>query len=135
MRPVFQNPHILAGNDGIGPEPGDIILLQFGWDKYYRPESNDVEDRMMYSFGPGITEEAVKYFAEAKIQAIGADVVSADTCFPDMPGHLEHFLPNGILIMESFINMVPAPATGLFVGLPWKIKNGSGSPMSPILFG
>jgi len=125
----------VEARDGLRPEAGDIVLLQFGWDKYFRPESNDVEDRMMYSFGPGITEEAVTYFAEAKIQAIGADVVSADTCFPDMPGHLEHFLPNGILIMESFVNMAPAPATGLFVGLPWKIKNGSGSPMSPILFG
>jgi len=125
----------IEARDNIKPEAGDIILLQFGWDKYYRPESNDVEDRMMYSFGPGITEEAVKYFAQAKIQAIGADVVSADTCYPGMPGHLEHFLPNGILIMESFVNMVPAPMTGLFVALPWKIKGGSGSPMSPILFG
>ena len=125
----------VEARDDIKPEGGDIILLQFGWDKYYRPESNDVEDRMMYSSGPGITEEAVKYFAGAKIQAIGADVTAADCCFPNIPGHLEHFLPNGILIMESFINMGPAPATGLFVGLPWKIKNGSGSPMNPILYG
>jgi len=125
----------VEARDDIKPEGGDIILLQFGWDKYYKPESNDVEDRMMYSSGPGITEEAVKYFAGAKIQAIGADVTAADCCFPNIPGHLEHFLPNGILIMESFINMGPAPATGLFVGLPWKIKNGSGSPMNPILYG
>lgn len=125
----------VEARDGIKSEKGDIILLQYGWDKYFRPESNDVEDRMMYSFGPGITEEAVKYFAQTGIQAIGADVVSADTCFPGMPGHLEHFLPKGILIMESFVNMVPAPATGLFVALPWKIKGGSGSPMSPILYG
>jgi arylformamidase len=121
--------------DNIKAEKGDIILLQFGWDRYFRPESNDYEDRMMYSFGPGITEEAIKYLAAANIHAIGADVVSADTCFPGMPGHLEHFLPKGILIMESFVNMAPAPAAGMFVGLPWKIKGGSGSPMSPILFG
>jgi arylformamidase len=125
----------VEARDDIKPEAGDIILLQFGWDKHYRPESNDVEDRMMYSFGPGITEEAVKYFAAAKIQAIGADVVSADCCFPDIPGHIEHFLPNGILIMESFVNMGPAPTAGFFVGLPWKIKNGSGSPINPVLFG
>jgi kynurenine formamidase len=125
----------VEARDNIKPEEGDIILLQFGWDKHFKPESNDIEDLLTYSFGPGITEEAVKYFAAAKIQAIGADVVSADTCFPGMPGHLEHFLPNGILIMESFVNMVGAPATGLFVGLPWKIKGGSGSPLSPILFG
>ena len=125
----------VEARDNIKPEANDIILLQFGWDRYYKPESNDPEDRLMYSFGPGITEEAVIYFAKAKIQAIGADVVSADCCFPNMPGHQKHFLPNGILIMESFVNMGPAPATGLFVGLPWKIKGGSGSPMSPILFG
>jgi arylformamidase len=125
----------VEARDGIRPEAGDIILLQFGWDKHYKPESNDIEEKIMYSFGPGITEEAVKYFASAKIQAIGADVVAADTCFPDMIGHQKHFLPNGILIMEGFINMQPGPTSGLFVGLPWKIKNGSGSPMSPILFG
>lgn len=125
----------VEARDKIRPEAGDIILLQFGWDKHYKPQSDDIEDLLLYSFGPGIAEEAVKYFADAKIQAIGGDVVSADCCFPDMPGHLEHFLPNGILIMESFVNMAPAPATGLFVGLPWKIKGGSGSPMSPILFG
>ena len=125
----------VEARDGIMAEPGDIVLLQFGWDKHYKPESNDVEDRLTYSFGPGISEEAVKYFAAAGIQAIGADVVSADTCFPGMPGHLEHFLPKGILIMESFVNMTDAPVTGLFVALPWKIKGGSGSPMSPILFG
>ena len=81
----------VEARDGIRPAVGDIILLQFGWDKHYKPGSDKVEDRMMYSFGPGIAEEAVKYFAQAKIQAIGADVVSADTCFPEMPGHLEHF--------------------------------------------
>jgi len=125
----------VEARDGVRPEPGDIVLLQFGWDAFYKPESNNPEDRMMYSFGPGISEEAVKYLASTGIQAIGADVVSADTCFPDMPGHLEHFLPNGIIIMESFVNLTAAPATGLFVALPWKIKGGSGSPMSPILFG
>lgn len=125
----------VEARDNIKPESNDIILLQFGWDKYYKPDSNNIEDAMTYSFGPGISEEAVKYFARAKIRAIGADVVSADTCYPGMPGHLKHFLPNGILIMESFVNMVAAPVTGLFLALPWKIKNGSGSPMSPILLG
>jgi kynurenine formamidase len=92
-------------------------------------------------FLSSLTENASRYsviihcYVLIGIRAIGADVVSADTCFPGMPGHLEHFLPKGILIMESFTNMAPAPATGLFVGLPCKIKGGSGSPMSPILFG
>jgi DNA-directed RNA polymerase III subunit RPC1 len=121
--------------DGISAGPGDIALLQFGWDKHYRSESCDIEDLRKYSFGPGIDEAAVKYFSSKKIRAIGADVVSADSAFPQMPGHLEYFLPKGIIIMESFINMVGAPNEGLFVAFPWKIKNGSGCPMRPVLFG
>jgi DNA-directed RNA polymerase III subunit RPC1 len=121
--------------DGITAEEDDIILLQFGWDKWFKPESNDIADLKKYSFGPGIDEATVKYFSERKIRAIGADVVSADMAFPNMPGHLEYFLPKGILIMESFVNMAPAPAEGVFAAFPWKIKGGSGCPMTPILFG
>jgi kynurenine formamidase len=121
--------------DGISAEEDDTILLQFGWDKWYKPESNDIKDLKTYSFGPGIDEDAVKYFSSKKIRSIGADVVSADMAFPFMPGHLEHFLPKGIIIMESFVNMVGAPKEGLFAAFPWKIKGGSGCPMSPILYG
>jgi kynurenine formamidase len=121
--------------DGITAEEDDIILLQFGWDKWFDPESRDIAKLKKYSFGPGIDEDAVKYFSEKKIRAIGGDVVSADMAFPFMPGHLEYFLPNGIIIMESFVGMVPAPAEGIFAAFPWKIKDGSGCPMSPILFG
>jgi kynurenine formamidase len=121
--------------DGVTAEADDIVLLQFGWDKWFKPGSDDIADLKKYSFGPGIDEAAVRYFSEKKIRAIGADVVSADTCFPTMPGHLEYFLPKGILIMESFINMAPAPAEGMFAAFPWRIKGGSGCPMTPILFG
>ncbi|MDR0852671.1 MAG: cyclase family protein [Clostridiales Family XIII bacterium] len=121
--------------DGITAEEDDIVLLQFGWDKWYDPESRDIEKLKKYSFGPGIDEDTVRYFSEKKIRSIGADVVSADMAFPFMPGHLEYFLPKGILIMESFVNMSDAPAQGIFAAFPWKIKDGSGCPMSPILFG
>jgi kynurenine formamidase len=49
------------------------------------------------------------------------------------PGHVEYFLPNQILIMEGFSRMNQAPAAGIFMALPLKIKNGSGSPIRPIL--
>jgi kynurenine formamidase len=120
--------------DGIKAEEDDIVLLQFGWDRYYEV-GGDMNKLKKYSFGPGISEEAVRYFSERKIRAIGADVVSADTAFPFMPGHLEYFLPKGIIIMESFVGMTPAPPSGVFLAFPWKIKGGSGCPMSPLLFG
>ena len=126
--------------DEFEPEAGDIILLQYGWDKYYLPESTDPKERDWYGGNvPGINEEAIKYFAERNIRAIGSDAISTDNAYIDytitrMPGHDTYWLPNGILITEGFVDMQPAPATGLFVAVPLKFKNGSGSPIRALLY-
>jgi kynurenine formamidase len=126
--------------DGFVPEAGDIILLQYGWDKYYKPESTDPAERDWYGGNvPGINEEAIKYFTDKKVRAVGSDAISTDNGYKDykidvMPGHDKYWLPNGILITEGFVNMSPAPATGLFVAVPLKFKNGSGSPIRTLLY-
>jgi len=126
--------------EGFSIEPGDIILLQFGWDKYYRPESKDMVDRIWWATNsPGLTEEACKYFATSKIRAIGTDSLGCDAPFKDgvelgaSVGHEKYFLPNHIFIMESLGKLREAPATGIFIAVPLKIKGGSGSPIRPIL--
>ena len=41
--------------DNLSPEPGDIILLQFGWDKYYVPDSKVLFEKDWYAANvPGI---------------------------------------------------------------------------------
>lgn len=126
--------------DGFSIESGDIVLLQFGWDKYFKPESKDPIERMWWATNsPGLTEETCSYFAEKKIRAIGADSLGCDAPLKDnvelspSVGHDKYFLPNNILIMESLGRLRDAPATGIFLAIPLKIKGGSGSPIRPIL--
>ena len=55
---------------------------------------------------------------------------------PHETGGIEHaFLPNEILIFEGLIGLGAAPAQGLFLGLPLRIRGGSGSPIRAVLVG
>ncbi|MFC3746182.1 cyclase family protein [Paenibacillus sp. GCM10012306] len=124
--------------DKFSLQAGDIVLIDFGWDKYYTPDSSGNEREWWGKNEPGLTNAVCKYFSEAGIKAIGADTPGVDICMLDgkilsAPGHVEYFLPNNILIMEGFSRMSQAPAIGVFMALPLKIKNGSGSPIRPML--
>ena len=126
--------------DGFHLDPGDIVLLQFGWDKYYKAVSKDMKERNWWAENsPGLTEESCKYFADSKIRAIGSDSLGCDSPLKDGieigkgVGHDKYFLPNNIFIMESLGRMRDAPATGIFIAIPLKIKGGSGSPIRPFL--
>ncbi|MFM1653443.1 cyclase family protein [Brevibacillus sp. B_LB10_24] len=127
--------------ENFSPNQGDIVLLDFGWDQYYKPESTNPKERTWWEKNePGLTEEVCRYFCEAGIKAIGADTAAVDISVKDgvvtsAYGHRKYFLPKNILIMEGFHNMDKAPATGIFLAIPLKIKAGSGSPIRPFLLG
>jgi kynurenine formamidase len=133
----------LEAQDGFSLEEGDIVLLQYGWHKYYLPDETDEAKRSWYDRNSaGITEEVMQYFVDCKVKAVGADntncaVPKKDGAFLTFPppDHAKYFLPNGIIIMENFYDMTAAPATGIFVAVPLPIKNGSGCPVRPLLFG
>jgi arylformamidase len=127
---------------GFSLEPNDIVLLQFGWDKYFHPDSKDMNERMWWATNsPGLSEEACKYFADSKIRAIGSDSLGLDAPYKDgvdlgpSLGHEKYFLPNEIFIMESLGRLRDAPPAGIFIAIPLKIKGGSGSPIRPVLLG
>jgi len=119
-------------------EADDIILLNFGWDKYYHPESSNATERAWWGANePGLSEEVCKYFADSKIRAIGADTSACEIAevggvVKSEFGHMKYFLPNHILIIEGLQNLSAPPSTGIFIALPLKIKGGSGSPIRPI---
>ena len=48
-------------------------------------------------------------------------------------GHTHWLLPNEILLFEGLIGLGRAPATGLFIGLPLRLRGGSGSPIRAVL--
>jgi arylformamidase len=135
----LQTVKVVEKRDGFSLEPEDVVLLQFGWDKYFRPEAGMNERMWWATNSPGITEEVAKYFSEAKIRAIGSDSLGCDAPYKDgidlapSVGHDKYFLPKGIYIMESLGRLRDAPTTGIFLAIPLKIKGGSGSPIRPIL--
>jgi kynurenine formamidase len=116
---------------------GEIALINFGWiARYWRTD----KDAQFYVLNqPGIDEDAVILFKERGVRAIGCDTAACempvvDGKGGDSPGHIRHWLPNGILIVEMLANLEKLSPRSLFVATPLKIKEGSGSPVRPIAY-
>jgi kynurenine formamidase len=130
----------LEQRDGFAPEEGDVVLLQYGWYKYYLPHERDRAKRDWFDQNSaGLTDAVMQYFVDCKIKAIGADNSNCDGPKKDgkfyhVRGHEVYFLPNNIPIMENFGDMRAAPAQGIFVAVPLPIEKGSGCPVRPLLF-
>jgi kynurenine formamidase len=115
---------------------GDIAILNFGWQKYWKTGG---EGKYYAGNAPGLDEAAVRMLYERGIKAIGSDTIACDQALKDGVGaksyaHDVYCLPNRILIIECLMNLDRLPARFFFVGLPLKIKNGSGSPIRPVAF-
>ena len=129
-----------AERAGFELEPGDIALVDFGWSRYYLPDESDWSKRQWWADNnAGLAEDACAWLSSCGIRAIGSDTVACDLAIMEgeilsQYGHLTYFLPEGILIMEGLTRLDELPATGLFVALPLKIRNGSGSPLRPVAF-
>ncbi len=121
---------------GYKAEEGDIVLLNFGWDKYWTTG----KDWKYYAKNqPGFAEDAAKLFADRKVAVVASDTVASDTPVVDGEehfsyGHHVHWLPNKILIIEGLANLDNIPFESYFIATPLKIKNGSGSPIRPMAF-
>ena len=122
---------------GIAVGKGEIALINFGWmQRYWRTDS---QSTWFVKNAPGIAEDAVIHFKERGIRAIGCDTVACDMAVVDgqgldTPGHITHWLPNRILIIEMLTNLDKLSPRCLFVATPLKIREGSGSPIRPLAF-
>lgn len=115
---------------------GDVVLLHFGWMKYW---ANDHRWKWYASNAPGLTEEAVRLFAERNVRAVGSDTIACDQAMKDgvaekSYGHDVYWLPQQILIMESLANLDQVSDRSLFVAAPLRIKRGSGSPIRAMAY-
>ena len=113
---------------------GDIVLMDFRWERHWRTDGGWKYFAMNE---PGLAEDAVKLFAERRVKAVGSDTLACETPCKDGHemkgyGHLEHWLPNHILIIEMLKNLALLPTRCYFMALPLKIRHGSGSPISPV---
>lgn len=141
LSPLSLGPGQLASADdlrrtepGAGRlEPGDAVLLHFGWDHHY-----PAPDGWWAANSPGLAEDACEYLVEREVSMVGSDTATCDTAVVEGRivadyGHSKYFLPNDILIVEGLVGLASAPSHGVFVGAPLRITGGSGSPIRALL--
>lgn len=132
--------HLVAAAEiqGLTLEPGDVAVLQMGWDRYLAGGAAEREPGWWGRNEPGLSEAACEYLAAARVSAVACDTAACDVSCRDgqmlsAPGHTKHFLPHGILIIEGLTGLANVPASGLLVALPLKIGGGTGSPLRVLL--
>jgi kynurenine formamidase len=120
---------------GVSIEPGDVVLVRTGNDRYW----NDPE---RYLAGPGMDSSASYWVAERRVLAVGADNAAWDVpglkdpelgCM--LPGHLILLTRYGIYIIEN-LKLDELAAAGhyrlRFVCAPLKLVGATGSPVCPL---
>lgn len=123
---------------GFALQPGDVAILEMGWDRYLPGGPDGRAPTWWGSNQPGIAPDACEYLASHKPVAVASDTAACDAAAVDAElrgahGHTHCFLPNGILIVEGLNGLAAVPSTGLFLALPLKIADGTGSPVRIVL--
>jgi kynurenine formamidase len=123
---------------GCAAQPGGVAIIEVGWDRYL-PGGKDARERDWWGRNqPGLADEACEYLADLGVAAVASDTAACDVAAVDgavsgAHGHFSSFLPRGILIVEGLTGLAHVPATGLFLALPLKIAEGTGSPVRVVL--
>jgi kynurenine formamidase len=123
---------------GEPPAPGEVAIIEFGWDRYLPGGADAREPGWWGRNEPGLAEDACQLLVDAGVAAVASDTAACDVAARDGEviaghGHASAFLPRGILIVEGLQGLASVPATGLFLALPLKIAGGTGSPLRVLL--
>ncbi len=112
---------------GIQIQPQSVALIHTGWYKKWKQPFTYIRDY------PGLDRSAMEYLNDLGVISVGADAPSIDSyhevaVVKEQPAHIV-CREREILNMENLaqIDLIPAKEFW-FVGLPLKIKGGSGSP-------
>ena len=111
-------------------EAGDIVLFDFGWSANWalRPNAQNYLENW-----PGVSFDTAEYLLAKQVAAIGVDTLS-----PDPPEALRTqpihplVLEEQVLIIENLCNLDQLPDFFIFLALPLKIREGSGSPIRAV---
>ena len=138
---------LLAWEEQHGPlEEGDIVLFDFGWDRLWTtpfPAQSHPDRPQYYRNWPGLITNAAEVLQERRVKLIGTDAPSIDAYpYAGPPGAdaepCHPILQLGavkIIIAEGLENLASLPDEGaFFVGLPLRIRDGSGSPVRAVAF-
>jgi kynurenine formamidase len=119
-------------------QPGDVAIIEVGWDRNL-PGGPAGRDATWWGRNqPGLADDACEYLADLGVAAVASDTAACDVAAVEAEmsgahGHTGAFLPRGILIVEGLTGLAQVPATGLFLALPLKIADGTGSPVRVVL--
>lgn len=111
---------------GVALASGDIVLAMTGWDRF-------LGKKEYTSSYPGFSRGAAEYFVKKDVSAVGVDSPNPD--LPDASDFPVHntLLPNEMLIIENLVNLGSIKKNPCkFIGLPLKIRNGTGSPIRAV---
>jgi len=113
--------------EGVNIKKGDTVLL-------YTDHYRKTYDQKDWANGPGITSETARWLGEQEIAAFGVETMS-----PGVPGisnkEVHHICGElGFTHYENMINLHLLIGRGRFrfIGLPLKIRGGTGSPVRAI---
>lgn len=115
-------------------ERDSIALFYYNWEKNWTTDYG-VEHQPYLKDCPGLSEEAAKLLADRGIKLVGGDTPTIDSdANATEPAH-RVLLPKHILVLENAKNLGKLPPKGAyFIGLPLKIKDGTGCPVRAIAF-
>lgn len=103
----------------------DIVFFNFGWAEKWK---TGIDGKAFMENWPGTSEEAAKYLRKKGVSAVGTDASALDAAGTDNPSH-KVLLGNGINIIENVNNLDILPPVFGVIGLAWRLKGGSGSPV------
>ncbi len=104
---------------------GDLVFFRFGWDKKWKTGE---EGKKFMEDWPGISKETAEYLLSKNVAAVGTDASALDAIGTSNPAH-KVLLGNGINIIENINKLDILPPFFGVIGLPCRLKKGSGSTM------
>ena len=102
---------------------GDIVCFRFGWDKKWKAGE---EGKAFMEDWPGISKETAEYLLSKKVSAAATDASALNAIGTTNPAH-KVLLGNGIYIIENVDKLDILPPFFGVIGLPCRLKKGSGS--------
>jgi kynurenine formamidase len=113
-----------------GPiQPGEIVLFNLGWARRWRPRP---AGREYAEHWPSLAVDCASLLLAGRVRAVGTDTLAPDAWgTAEFPVH-RLLLRAGVLIVENLARLDELPPRCVFLGLPLKIKQGSGSPLRAI---
>jgi len=126
---------------------GDIVLLQYGWDKRW-PRKNERKKRghpiSFFRDFPGLSVEAADYLGKNQVKLVGTDTPTVDpvSAFLDSrnfgktePAHIKLLRERSIPVLEGLRNLSRLPPNGAYLfTFPLNLRRGSGSPVRAVAF-